>query len=194
MTVTKEMARPKRMRPEDRREQILTEAYRLIASMGFNAVSLSDIAAACHIQKSAVLHYFPTMNNLLMEVLAQREQQTGALFMAGAHADQPTDAATARALFTEIYDRQSELPEFVRLKSVLSVEALAPDHPAHEYYLRFDELAVAEIVPALAWKADPEVAAMELLSFWAGLDLAWHRHASLDVRKVWESFCDHFFV
>ena len=182
------------MRPEDRREQILTEAYRLIAAAGFNAVSLADIANACHIQKSAVLHYFPSMNNLLMEVLAQREAQTGALFMAVTHDERPTDAATARALFTEIYERQSEHPEIVRLKSVLAVEALAPEHPAHEYYLKFDELAVAEMVPALAWKPDPETAAMELLSFWAGLDLAWHRHASLDVRKVWESFCDHFFV
>lgn len=194
MTTTEAPVRQRRMRPEDRREQILREAYALIAAAGFNAVSLADIANACHIQKSAVLHYFPSMNELLMAVLAMREAQTYSLFREGVQADRPKDAAAARELFTRLFEYQLERPEFVRLKSVLSVEAMAPDHPAHQYWNDFDRLAVAEVVPSLQWAADPEVAATELLAFWAGLDLAWHRHPELDTVRVWNSFCDRFFV
>ena len=65
----------RRMRPEVRREQILNASLGLIALSGFNAVSLSDVARACGIQKSSVLHHFPSMNELLLGVLTMREQQ-----------------------------------------------------------------------------------------------------------------------
>jgi AcrR family transcriptional regulator len=194
MTAAETTTKFRRMRPEDRREQILGEAYRLIAQSGFNAVSLADVAKACGVQKSAVLHYFPTMNNLLMEVLAVREAQVYDQFRADESADGHPDAASARRQFTRVFTEQLLRPELVRLKSVLSVESLAPDHPAHEYYTNFDRLAVAEMRKSLGWKADPDLAAIELLAFWAGLDLAWHRNPNLDTRKVWEAFCDRFFV
>jgi AcrR family transcriptional regulator len=194
MTSTETSAKFRRMRPEDRREQILGEAYSLIARSGFNAVSLADVAKACNVQKSAVLHYFPTMNNLLMEVLAMREAQVYDQFRAGEGEGNPQDAAAARAQFTRVFEEQLQRPELVRLKSVLAVESLAPDHPAHQYYTNFDRLAVAEMRKSLSWKSDPDLAATELLAFWAGLDLAWHRNPELDTTKVWNAFCDRFFV
>jgi hypothetical protein len=35
--------------------------------------------------------------------------------------------------------------------------AVKPDHPAHQYFNDFDRLAIAEVVPSLAWKLDPEL-------------------------------------
>ena len=46
----------------------------------------------------------------------------------------------------------------------------------------------------LAWKADPALAAVELLAFWQGLELEFLRDAELDMLRVWNQFCDRFFT
>src|SRR4051812_29324725 len=63
-----------RLAPDVRRRQIVTEATRLISIAGFNRVSLVDIARACGIRGPSVLHYFPSMNDLLAAVLAYRDE------------------------------------------------------------------------------------------------------------------------
>lgn len=182
------------MRPEDRRAQILQEAFQLIAVGGFNAVSLSDIAKACGIQKSAVLHYFPSMNDLLFGVLQMRELQDFDFYMEQAQQAGPADAAMARERFTRVFRHNLERREFVRLYSILSAEALDPSHPAHEYFSERSVQARAEIAQSLQWKSNPEVAAVELYAFWDGLELASRHDPTVDPSAVWESFCDRFFV
>ena len=96
MTATGSRAPVRRMHPEDRREQILRESLRLIATSGFNAVSLSDVARACGIQKSSVLHHFPSMNDLLLAVLTLREQQD-LLFYTALDIESPADGEVGGA-------------------------------------------------------------------------------------------------
>jgi AcrR family transcriptional regulator len=62
-----------RLAPEARRRQIVQEATRLISRSGFNAVTLADIADACGIRPPSVLHHVPTMNDILMAVVRERE-------------------------------------------------------------------------------------------------------------------------
>lgn len=198
MTATGSRAPVRRMHPEDRREQILRESLRLIATSGFNAVSLSDVARACGIQKSSVLHHFPSMNDLLLAVLTLREQQD-LLFYTALDIESPAGARSAdptasRQLFTRLFHHNLERPDFVRLYVILSAEALAPEHPAHAFYAENTARARTEITSALAWKPEPALAAVELLSFWQGLEAARCHDPSLDVRAVWETFCDRFFA
>lgn len=188
----------RRMRPEERREQILTESLGLMATSGFNAVSLSDVARACGIQKSSVLHHFPSMNELLLAVLTMREQQD-LLFYAALDIESPaharsTSPAASRQLFTRLFHHNLERPDFIRLYVILSAEALAPEHPAHAFYAENTARARAEITAALAWKPEPALAAVEMLSFWQGLEAAGCHDPSLDIRAVWETFCDRFFA
>lgn len=194
MTLAATRAPIPRMKAEDRREQILQEAFQLIAVGGFNAVSLADIAKACGIQKSSVLHHFPSMNELLFAVLQMRELQDYDFYMEQSAEDGDVTPALARQRFTRVFHHNLERHEFVRLYSILAAEALAPDHPAHEYFGERSRLARAEVAKSLQWKPQPDLAAAELLAFWDGLELNWRQDPTLDPSAVWESFCDRFFV
>lgn len=183
-----------RLAPEARREQILQQASRLIAESGFNAVSLADVGEACGIAKASVLHYYPTMNDLLLAVILHREEQDFFFYMDDAVDGPAQDPPTARERFTRVFRRNLERPEIVRLYVVLSAEALAADHPAHAYFGDRARQARTEVQQHLSWKADPTLAAAEFLAFWDGLELAWRHDADLDVLGVWNNFCDRFFA
>jgi AcrR family transcriptional regulator len=183
-----------RMKAEERREQILHAAFQLIAVGGFNAVSLSDIAKACGIQKSSVLHHFPSMTELLFAVLQLREEQDYDFYAAQPPQDAPTSPAAARDRFTRVFRHNLERHEFVRLYSILSAEALDPAHPAHEYFAMRSRVAREEVARFLQWKPDPGLAAAEFLAFWDGLELSWRHDAELDPLALWESYCDRFFI
>lgn len=187
----------RRMRPEDRREQILREALGLMATSGFNAVSLADVARACGIQKSSVLHHFPSMNDLLYAVLNLREEQDLAYYLTF-FVEHPEDAnsgpSASRQLFTRIFDHNFERPDFVRLYVILWAESLAPEHPAHSFFDEKLAQAKAEITSALSWKPEPALAAVELFAVWRGLEATWCLDPEADIRAVWQTFCDRFFV
>ena len=46
----------------------------------------------------------------------------------------------------------------------------------------------------LAWKDDPETAAVELLAFWDGLEFSWVRDENVDFMAIWNRFGDRFFA
>ena len=179
-----------RLAPDERRRQIVTEATRLISRSGFNAVSLNDIANACAIRKSSVLHYFPTMNDLLTAVLTQRDLDQ---YAAVGHSGPPTDRAGVRAHLREVVERNLEMREIIRLYAVLTVEATDPGHPAHPYFVERTRVALATFETLLDFKPDPPTAARQLLSFWQGLEVLWVGDPGTDFARVWESFCDDFF-
>jgi AcrR family transcriptional regulator len=179
-----------RYAPETRRHQIVTEATRLISRSGFNAVSLNDIAEACGIRKPSVLHYFPTMNDLLTAVLAQRdldEYESGDLLMAS------MGRADLRAHLRQVVERNLEMREIVTLYAVLNVEAIDPRHPAHHYFTDRTRLALETLGGLLHWKPDPPTAARQLLAFWQGLEALWVADPSTDFLRVWDAFCEDFF-
>lgn len=178
-----------RLAPEERRRQIVTEATRLISLSGFNAVSLNDIAVACDIRKSSVLHYFPTMNDLLTAVLAQRDVDQ---YAAVGRIDPPTDRVDVRAHLRRVVERNLQMREIIRLYAVLTVEATDPRHPAHPYFVERTRVALATFERLLSFKTDPPTAARQLLSFWQGLEVLWVGDPDTDFLRVWESFCDDF--
>jgi len=184
---------PKRTRPRDRRDQILREAFRLIADRGFNAVSLADIATAAGIQKSSVLHHFPSMNELLLEVL-QVQGLEDYEFYREPGIDPASGPREAREVFTRYFERDLTRPEYVRLQTILAAESLAPEHPAHAYFGGIMRSKREAMELSLAWKPNPRLAAGEFIAFWDGLETAWRGDDDFDVRAVWDSFCDRFFV
>jgi AcrR family transcriptional regulator len=189
-----EPVRVKRTRPKDRRDQILKEAFRLIAASGFNAVSLADIAQASGIQKSSVLHHFGSMHELLFGVLALREEENYGFYLEAPGPEVALDPRSARERFTRVFHHNLERPEFVRLYAMLSAESVAANHPAHEYFADRARLARSEMARSLTWKPDSELAAAEFLAFWEGLESALSHDPELDVRTIWENYCDRFFV
>jgi AcrR family transcriptional regulator len=168
----------------------VTEATLLISRSGFNAVSLGDIADACDIRKSSVLHYFPTMNDLLTAVLAQRDRDE---YEAAAMGTSPVSRIELRAHLRRVVQRNIAMREIVALFTVLGVEAMDPRHPAHTYFAQRTRAALETMSTLLGWKPDPAIAARQLIAFWQGLETLWIADPSTDFLQVWDAFCDDFF-
>jgi AcrR family transcriptional regulator len=60
-----------RLRPEDRREQLLATGMDLVGDRSFDGVSMDDVAAAAGVSRALVFHYFPSKQRFQV-ALAQR--------------------------------------------------------------------------------------------------------------------------
>lgn len=180
-----------RLDPAVRRRQIVEEATRLIARSGFNGVSLADVANACDVRKSTILHYFPSMKALLVAILVGRDARY--FHEDKPIGDTPITARDAQAAVTTIFEENLRQREIIRLFHVLAAEALSPEHPAHDYFKERSQRARVGLLQILGWKADPVAGALELLAFWQGLELIWLTDQHADVLSAWQNFSDRFF-
>ena len=57
-----------------RRELIVDVASEIFGTQGFRAATMLQIAAACGISRTGLLHHFPTKESLLEAVLARRDR------------------------------------------------------------------------------------------------------------------------
>lgn len=184
--------RAARLTPDQRRQEILEVATRLIAQSGFNAVSQADIAEACGVGKSLVTHYFSSMKALLAAVL---EAQDLAEFTKISDATFPrSEPDQVRAFFTRHMESNMHRWEAVRLHRMLDAEALDPRHPAHDCFVERYRQTRRIATRLLAFKKRPDRAAQELLAFWHGLELEWGRDRDFPVMTIWNGFADRFFV
>lgn len=177
----------------ERREEILEAATELIAASGFRGVPLEAFAAACGMTKAGMLHHFPSKEDLLIAVLARRDELD---LRAVVDPRAPiNDAASARELTTALVRRNLAQPSMLRLYTVLTAEALDPEHPAHDFFqLRLREARALYEEFVLAWHPHPGMATVELFAFLDGLQHNWLRDPGIDFMAQWEHFADHFFA
>lgn len=158
-----------------RRRQIVEEAYRVFATRGYHATSLREIAAAAGISLSNLQHYFTGKEELLLAVLALRDE------LGGGEA-----APTSREPFERHIVAQAaaneRIPSLIALYSVLSAEAVTEDHPGREYFLdRYDQLRTEYEAEFAALReqgrlrdgVDPTLAAATVIALWEGIQLQW---------------------
>ena len=161
-----------------RREHILEVATEIFGTQGFRAATMLQIAAACDISRTGLLHHFPTKESLLEAVLARRDGN-------GNETPEPAADDDPRARLRRllaVVEHNATQPRIVNLFSVLSAEAGDPSHPAHEYFAeRYDGLrtqlqqacrslaATDQLVP----DADPQALAVELIALMDGLQVQW---------------------
>ncbi len=179
----------RRLPPAARRAEILEAATELIATSGFNGVSLGAFAAACGMTKAGLLHHFPSKEHLLTAVLERRDERDVAAVIGGA--EPAAGPAAARDVVSRLVWRNLRQRSIVQLYTVLSAEALDPAHPAHDYFRR--RLAASRVLLArqlFAWHPEPDRAVVELLAFLDGLQLNWFRDPSIDFTAQWEAFAD----
>lgn len=161
-----------------RRARIVADATALFAQGGFHATSLREIAERVGIGKSTLLHHFGSKDELLAAVLAHRD---------AAMVDDSTEAVGSALvhLLTSAERARSDArtqPGLIEVYAVLSAEAAAPSHPAHEYFrnrfangidyfgdLFAQAIADGDLLPDL----DPEFEAAWLVALWDGLQFQW---------------------
>ncbi|BAK35774.1 putative TetR family transcriptional regulator [Microlunatus phosphovorus NM-1] len=160
-----------------RREHILEVATEIFGTQGFRAATMLQIAAACDISRTGLLHHFPTKESLLEAVLAHRDATSG-------EQPEPNDSDPRARLrrILAVVEHNATQPRIVNLFSVLSAEAGERSHPAHDYFVqRYDHLR-AELQEAcrtlaatdqLAPGVDPHALAVEIIALMDGLQVQW---------------------
>lgn len=164
-----------RGRSAARRIQILDEALAVFASAGYRAASTKHIAERVGMSEAGVFYHFPTKSALLQAVLARRDELAQESILANL-----ADGIEKLRGLLLLAEHNSRSTGAIELYSVLSAEATAPDHPAHDYFTdRYDRLR-AELTATfarlqgdglLADEVAPDEAAAGTLAMWDGLQL-----------------------
>lgn len=170
-----------------RRERIIAAATALFGRVGFNSATMLEIAQACEISRAGLAHHFPTKESLMEAVLETRDREDRERFRR--NGSRRADGLGILHGMVDLARHNAEVPGIIGLYAVLSAEAAAPDHPAHDYFVeRYERirsgtaraLRGARAAGYLAEHVDEDRAAAELTALMDGLQLQW----LLDPRSV----------
>lgn len=187
-------ARARRTSREERRAQIIEVATDVFGRQGYRQGSLKDVADEAGLTTPGLLHYFPTKEALLMDVLRQRA----------------ADRQDARSRVYEesgliaagrfVLEENLERPGFMRLYVTLAAEATDPEHPAHDYFVERYELShrwFAErishdiAIGVLSASIDVDALTSQLVAVMDGLQLQKLLRPELDVLAVYDGIFAH---
>jgi AcrR family transcriptional regulator len=160
-----------------RREDILTAAVAVYGEAGYHGSSLREVAKRAGITHAGLLYYFPTKEALLAAVLERRDAEDSAR--------EKLDATPGRDVlrhFVALAEHNVTHPGIVDLYSRLAAEAVAADHPAHDYFVRHYRQARAATFTSFRVLADrgelrdgvdPAAAALTFVALMDGLQVQW---------------------
>jgi len=116
------------------RRGILDACLTIFGESGFHGASMAEIARRAGISHTGLLHHFPRKEDLLMAVLTLQDERSADYLarneVLSAGAD-PLDVL--RGMATTLIERDQRVG-LVELSAVLTGEATAPAHPAHDYF------------------------------------------------------------
>jgi AcrR family transcriptional regulator len=160
-----------------KKAEILAQAVAIFGESGYRGASLRDIAARCGISHPGLLHHFPTKEALLLAVLEQRDVADRRQ-MAGAG----TRGVETLRRTVDLVRLNTGRRGIVELFAVVSAEATAADHPAHDYFVDRYEQSVEAIAVSYREAAedgqlregvDPQTAARQLIAVMDGMQVQW---------------------
>ena len=119
-------------RTRRRKEKVIKEAIHFFGQHGFHGASLAEIAEASGITEPGLLHHYPSKEQLLMEVLAERDRIDRKLF------NLSTQAKSSDLLVSlhELVLHNESVPGLVLLFTVLVAESIDEQHPGHEFFMQ----------------------------------------------------------
>ncbi|NYI41017.1 TetR/AcrR family transcriptional regulator [Demequina lutea] len=170
------------LRGDATRVLVLDTALEMFAEHGYRATSVRDIAARCGMTHPGLLYHFPSKAALLMAALQRRDDVDcvdGEVRELGFNR---LDArAVLRHLITSAKNNAGKRG-LVELFANLSVEATAPDHPAHDYFVERYATLRATVTRsltdlgregALRPGVVPGIAAAQVIAVMDGLQVQW---------------------
>jgi AcrR family transcriptional regulator len=105
-----------------KRREILLAAIEVFSRNGYRNASIREIAETVGLTQAGLLHYFPTKEDLFVEVLRVQDE------LDEAKADDIIDA------FRLAIQRNAEVEGLVHLFVTVSAEAIDDAHPGHAYF------------------------------------------------------------
>jgi AcrR family transcriptional regulator len=178
------------------RGKILQSAIEAFARKGFRGAKMADIAKAAGLTEPGLLHHFPSKTQLLMEVLKERdrvdsERMRATLQKNGNHF---LEAGI------ELVEHNQTVPGLVQLFNLLVAESIAPDHPAHEFFIeryqREREQWVQAIVQAqhageVRSDIAPETVVILIFAMMDGLQVQWLLEPEkIDMARIFGEFVE----
>jgi AcrR family transcriptional regulator len=161
-------------RAHNRRDEILRVALETFAERGYRGTSLAVVAERIGLTQQGVLHYFPTKQALLVEVLKLRDAEDYHRF------DEGSDEPHLDGM-RHLMEYNATRPGVVQSFTVLSAESVTDAHPAREYFVQRYRVSRGHHVSGLreelgeriAGRLTPEQAAALLVAVMDGLQLQW---------------------
>ena len=119
-----------------RRQHILTSAWRCFSRDGFHATSMDDIIAATGMSSSAVYRYFRSKEEIIRASAEEGVVRVGEIFVALLDRDPcPDPAETVTLLVAELH-RRADNPEYDMTRLALQTWAEALRDPVLHYRTR----------------------------------------------------------
>lgn len=162
-----------------RRQEIIQTAMEIFSTVGYNKSSMLEISEKSGLTRAGLAHYFPTKESLLTAVLDWREKEDGRRFMGNRDDIDPLDFF--RRLLT-LTAHNATIPGLIALYMILSAEASAPDHPAHDYFVERYKRNAANMTKGIRKAIDAHIAipgldaddfAVRLTAVMDGLQTQW---------------------
>lgn len=122
-----------------KRDEILTEALRVIARNGYSRTSVRELADAVGLSQAGLLHYFSSKEELFAAVLQKRDEVDSEDFTNGEGALPIADIPLSDDPFGSlagVMRHNTEVPGLAQLYTRLSAEATDPAHPAHDFFVQ----------------------------------------------------------
>jgi AcrR family transcriptional regulator len=177
-----------------RRIAILEAALQVFAEAGYRAATLREVAERVGMSEAGLIHHFPNKPALLAATLALRDQKSLERL--------PADLAPGDEWLHALIDltaHNATQPGVVQIYTIVSAEAVAPDHPAHEYFInryawaRSSGLRTFEKLAHQGRLADGMTATDAvngLVALMDGLQLQWLLHpAEVDMATTMRAWC-----
>lgn len=171
---------PRRTRANGRasRQNILDVALEVFAQRGHRGTTLREVAQRAGMTQPGLLHHFATKDELLLEVVRNREEAT-APDVARHIGDGTLDLQGAIQALADVKERE---PVEQLLLTTLSAEAVPADHPLHGHFVDLYETKRRQLTEALCRgqaegtiRAELDVVALarEIIATLDGLRLQW---------------------
>ncbi len=134
-----------------KREEILTTALDVIAREGLRRTSVRELADAAGLSQAGLLHYFDSKEELYTAILRKRDEVDHASHAPRAEREGTAGNAAEAVLtsFLDIIRHNADVPGLVQLFAHISVDAAAPEHPAHEFFLDRRRYLGELLIPAI---------------------------------------------
>jgi AcrR family transcriptional regulator len=162
---------------ERRREEIIAAAAEVYADAGYHGASLREIAKRIGMTHAGLLYHFPNREALLAAVLERRDEQDAERVELRGPV---TFGAVGHLLELAGYNERH--PALVELYVRLAAEAIAVEHPAHDYFTQHYAMARTWVYSSftalseagqLRAGVDPETAALTFIALMDGLQVQW---------------------
>jgi AcrR family transcriptional regulator len=166
-------------RSDAARERVVAAALKAIAAEGYQGSSLARIADEAGLSQAGLLHHFPSKEELLVAVLAERDRLDGARFRL---AEAGFQGLAALDRLVQLVEHNTLVPGLVQAFTVLAGESVSDHHPARAWFQDRYPRRRANIAAALRagvesgeirGDVDCDALAAEIIAMMDGLQVQW---------------------